>query len=317
MQTTQQLIPLDQIEIAKDYDLHPWQETLVSGGLLASFEKFGILHPPLVKAISDQKFLLVTGKKRFSYAQEALLSSISCLIIEDYSGEDITDFIFEDQTLTAPLTLVEKARLLQIFQEVTGKSPSHTFLKKLALPGNPRQIEQLLHILTQPLELIEAIHSGFVKEKMTWELLRLGNKKERLGLLQFFQLLGLGDGKQRRFLQMLKDIAYKEHSTITEILSEESIQDVLVNSDANVPQKINILGTKFQQMLTPALSAAQQSFAEKLRIMKLPDSFEVTPSTSFEKDAITLSITLHNIECLESRIHELKTLFSDQDCDSA
>jgi len=314
MQITHLTIPLAQIEVTGDYDLHPWQETHIPEDLWDSLARFTVLHPPLVKQIDDNEFALITGKKRISFAQQSSWDVLPCLVVNDACEEEILDLLYEEQALVAPLTLAEKARLLQIFMEKSGQSLTPELLTKLNLPGNVGQSTVLLKILTSPLQLVNAIHSGFIKEKMAWELLRMDSDNERLKIVQFFRYLGLGDGKQRRFLQLLRDIARKNKKTIAELLAEDSIQTVLTDTGFNIPQKINVLSATLQQMLTPHLHAAQHAFSEETRNMKLPANWEVFPSTSFEKDSVTLSVTFADLASLQKNLPQIKAILGDRTC---
>jgi hypothetical protein len=130
---------------------------------------------------------------------------------------------------------------------------------------------------------------------MVSEILSLPEESDKLALVQLFKDCGMGDGKQKRFFSLIRDIALREGSTISSYLQQEKIRAILDHEEMNVPQKIHHLGDLLQQELTPSYSLAERDFVKQVKELHLPINYSISHAPSFERDEITLSITFKNI----------------------
>jgi sulfite reductase alpha subunit-like flavoprotein len=130
---------------------------------------------------------------------------------------------------------------------------------------------------------------------MVSEILLLPDENDKLALVQLFKNCGMGDGKQKRFFTLIRDIALREGLTISSYLQQEKIRAILDHEEMNVPQKIHHLGDLLQQELSPSYSLAERDFVKQLKELHLPTNYSISHSPSFERDEITLTIAFENI----------------------
>ena len=110
----------------------------------------------------------------------------------------------------------------------------------------------------------------------------------------------MGTGKQKRFFNLIRDIAFREGSSITSYLQKKEITEILDHKDMNIPQKIKHLGNLLQHELNPTSSLAEGAFEKQVASLQLPANYAISHSPSFEKDEITLSITFKDFdECAQ------------------
>lgn len=258
-----------------------------------SLSRTGIIHPPIVIQETVEDFTIVSGFRRLTFAHTSTkLDRIDCMVLEKgASFSHILDIILTDQNSDAKLSLAEKARFVQIASRFsTDNDIVGNYLSRLELKKRPSVTLMLLDLLKQEESIIREVHSGRLQEKMVAEILKLPEVADRLALVQLFKTLGMGDGKQRRFFNLIRDIAYRKGSSIVSYLGNKNIRGILNNSEMNVPQKIFHLGDLLQQQLTPSASKAEEDFRKKVKNLQLPANYSISHSPSFEKDAITLSI---------------------------
>ncbi len=132
------------------------------------------------------------------------------------------------------------------------------------------------------------------------------SKKERAALLDLFTTLQLGGGKQRKFLQQIRDCAYARELSIIEFLTKKEIKQILEHSHLNIPQKIQHLGDLLQTFIQPNLYRAQENFNEQIRLLALPENYTVSPSQSFEKDEVTLKISFADLNSCQQFLQDVK-----------
>lgn len=294
-------IPLSAICITSEWNLHPWELNEISTELKQSFQDVGVLHPPIVKEIKEGVYRVVNGCKRLNFLkQEPNLSEVQCMVIDYHASFHHTlNLLLTDQSNGRPLTLAEKCRFVKIAARfLDQKTIQKNYLKRLGLKMRPSTIPHMLKLLEQDFALIKDVHSGRIGEKMVPELLNLPEESDRTMLVQLFRELGMGDGKQRRFFTLLRDIAYRENLTIAAYIERKDIQTILNHEQLNVPQKIHHLSGYLQQQLTPSLMRAEEAFAQKVKKLHLPSNHTVSHIQSFEKDEVTLTIKFKNLgEC--------------------
>ncbi len=301
MRYVYQRVPLQSIVLNTTWNLHPWALDKIPSSLGESFASMAIIHPPIVLEETTEKdnvFVNLCGYRRLQYAMAtAEDANVDCLVLpENTSTELLLNIILEDQKLSAgELSLAEKARFLQIaLQHMNKEAVYSIFLEKLNLKKRNTVLEELRILLKQDKKIIEEVHKGNLQIQMLGEILRLTDAGDRLSLIELFQTLHLGTGKQKRIFQLIRDVAYRNQLTFTDFLAGEDIVQIIENPGLNVPQKIQHLSEFLQQQLQPKSLMAEKQFQEQVKSLHLPKNKTVSHSTSFEKDEVTLSIVFDN-----------------------
>lgn len=312
MSFSYQSIPLDAIDFTPAWNLHPWEYRVIPPELQENLALNGVIHPPLVIADSAQTFAIVSGARRIEFVRRSSNPShIDCLVVDKEAPHSIIlNLILADQSCASPLSLAEKARFIEIAcQFLKMEDIATLFRTKLQLKNGRSVLTDVLKILQQDEEIIREIHAGRLQERMVAEILTLPEKSDRLALVQFFKGLGMGDGKQKKFFNLIRDIAFRKGSSITAFLQKEDIRAILDHAEMNVPQQIHHLGSLLQQEIHPSSSLAEGLFAQQVKTLQLPANYTISHSPSFEKDEITLSITFKNFaECQHYLSHKLEPI---------
>ncbi|MGB3221935.1 MAG: hypothetical protein WBB23_03960 [Desulforhopalus sp.] len=298
MYLTCQSIPLSSIQLCTDWNLHPWEFGIITPELEESLTLNGIIHPPLVLADSAKTFTVISGAKRLEFTRRlSWPSHLCCMVLaENTPPRLILNLILADQNTASKLSLAEKARFVEIACRLLNIEDVKSICKKeLQLKTGRSTISDLLRILQQDEIIIKEIHAGRLQDRMVSEILSLAEESDKLALVQLFKSFGMGDGKQKRFFTLIRDIALREGLTISSYLQQEKIRAILDHEEMNVPQKIHHLGELLQQEISPSYSVAERDFVKQVKDLHLPINYSISHSPSFEKDEITLSIIFKNI----------------------
>lgn len=301
MYLTHRSIPFNSINFTDEWNLHPWEFRDIPRALQETLIQNGVIHPPLVIADSAKTYAIVSGVRRVEFIRRFIApAQIDCMVIDkDAPPSFILNLILTDQSHTARLSLVEKTRFVEIASRFLKMEDIITsFQARLQLPKGRSGITNLLQILKQDERFVREIHIGYIQDRMVLELLSLPRETDRLALIQLFKNLGMGDGKQKRFFSLIRDIAWREGTSISAYLQRKEITAILEHQELNIPQKIQHLGCLLQNEFSPASSLAEELFAKKVKNLGLPANYSISHSPSFEKDETTLSITFRNFpEC--------------------
>lgn len=311
-----QSLAVDSIDTsATQWSLHPWQSNDLPPELQASLARCGVLHPPMVLPdLTDpaKPFVIVSGRRRIEFMRKhTSLSHIHCLVIDkDAPPHCIFDLILTEQASPGSLSLAEKARFMALACRMSiPQDMQNSFLPRLELKSGRSTLTTLRKILAQNEIIIREIHAGRMQERMVTELLSLPEEADRLALTMLFKDLRMGDGQQRKFFHMIRDIAFRQGSSISLFLQQKEIVAILNQQQMNIPQKIQHLGNLLQHALTPTSTLAEETFSQVTKDLQLPTSHSIRHSPFFEKDEVTLSITFQNFaECVDYLEREKKSL---------
>lgn len=297
------------------WNLHPWAASIWSDELLSSFSQVGILHPPYVLPCKNGSFQIVSGFRRCRFSATVTHdAAISCMILsKDTDSTTLLDLILEEQRTARPLSLVEKARFLEICrqQNLTSGQILERYAEKLALRRQRATLDQLTALLKEDALFLEGIDQGQILEKMAGDLLLLTDPVDRLALVRLFCTLRMGDNQQKKFYATLRDLVKRQHIPIASYLQSPGISTILDHPTMNLPQKVQHLGAYLQEQLSPEAVRAEQAFEERRKELQLPPCCSLQHSQSFESDTVDLTITFKNLsECAEV-LPAIKSLFGE------
>lgn len=304
-----QTIASASIDFTTEWSLHPWASTAISDELQDSFGRTGILHKPILLTKAGGRFDIISGFRRLHFlVSRTKAEKIDCLVLAQTSEPaSILDILLTDQGLSQPLSLAEKAQFIKICSRFFDHPEIVAgYLERLHLPKRPATINELAVILSQDPLMITEIHAGRLQEKMVSELLRLPAQSDRIAMIRLFKELAMGDGKQKRFFTLIRDISFRQGSAVAAYLKTPAIQEIVKNQGLNTPQKIFHLGNLLQQQIHPSFAQAEGDFVKRVGSLHLPACCTLSHSPSFETDEVTLSISFKNFSACHVRIPELK-----------
>jgi hypothetical protein len=296
------ILNLDSIDDGRRWNVHPFLHTVISSGLKASCERVGILRPPLVLASHDGRYDMLDGRQRMTVAREILgLRQCPCLILPATTpAQVVLTMLLESQCCTAPLSPMETAHFLNLLRQVP-ETAQHSGSPFESMPCErfgivvSRRTERLLQLEDN---LQEMVHTLFLSEAMALELLKL-QAEDRHRLAELFRTFGMGGGKQKRFFSLIRDIAGRNATSIAAILDQPPIRDILLHQEMNQPQKVHAMLSVLQQLASPSLNAAEETFRQRVAALDPPPGCTIQHRQSFETDDVDLTIRFRDFSQLE------------------
>ena len=279
-------LPLEAIQDSFTWNLHPFLDDIIPDTLLKSIIKIGILHPPVLVQ-SGTAYDVVCGRKRIQCAQGSGQSHLHCFVMpQDSSHKTILEFLLEEQLSSAPLSLPELAHFSMLCLDNVGREEALAMLPETIPSGLRGRLPSLLEF-DYPLQ--RQIHHGSVSDRIIFDLLKL-TREERRRLVSIIELLQLGGNKQKRLFTLCRDIILRENISISSLLDEPEIKEVIEHNEMNIPQITNRLLSLLQRRCYPRSTAAKENFQAQVLELSLPETCDIYPSPFFEKDEVTLSI---------------------------
>jgi ParB family chromosome partitioning protein len=306
------LISPEHLKTQNSWEIRPvLPDTFLTRQSIESIRRTGLLYQPIVQKTSDGLYDFITGRRSFEAFQAISPGArIWCRILtDDISARDILCLVFDENSRTRPLSLIELAYFFQLCGSLLSSHEQRELYDSLGLQANPHNINRTIELLQLEPPLQIALLTEKITEVVARELLKL-DEVDRTAVFTLFMHLNIGGGKQRRILTLLKDLVGRKGVSVVDYLDMDDIQDILNHQEMNVPQKTQSLLQLLQNLQTPTLKEAETIFSAWKSGLKLPDNCDVEHSPAFEQDSVTLSVTFKNKEQIEKRLAEIKHLVS-------
>jgi len=293
--------------------LLPFTDTkqAIQEDLARSIKAVGILHPPILLQRDSTVYSIVSGFKRLTIARKTQ-KKIHCLILAPSTHpQHCLEIALEDSLTSHPLSPIERAVFLKKMRSYySDKELAENFLPRLNMTGSTILVEKSCSLLQLEFPLQTAVHSGVIDEKAAHQLLQL-DMRDRLALYDIITALHLSVGNQKKVISSLHDLAKRRKTSIHTLLCSKDIKNILNHSTANTPQKTTLLANWLNRERFPRLLAAEKEFKIFRDNLNLPNNVSLTPSRSFERDNIGMTIDWKNKENLAITWPEIKKIIDD------
>jgi len=277
-----------------------------------SIAALGVLDPPILRQRAGG-YQIVAGFRRIDGCRLLGRSDIRARVLRPDTDDSIcVRLAIADNSLQRPLNLIETARALNL---LAGVAADEMELSRqaavLALPDNPSLMRKIMSLTALPVGLQPRRAAGELARAMALELKRLDSATaESLGRL--FADLKLGLNRQRELLTLLTEIARREEMTVSELLSETALRNLLSAPEIERSQKAGQLRSLLRRRRYPVMSAATAAFQELVRNLNLGPGVQLVPPGNFEGTTYTLLITFDRLDQLRDRSLQIENLFRSQ-----
>ena len=277
-----------------------------------SIAALGVLDPPILRKKAGA-YQIVAGFRRIDACRLLGRSDLRARVLPtDTDDSTCVRLAIADNSLQRPLNLIETARALNL---LAGVAADETDLSRqaagLALPGNPSLMRKIMSLTTLPAGLQTRLAAGELAMAMALELKRLDSATaESLGRL--FADLKLGLNRQRELLSLLTEIARREEITMSELLNEPALQNLLSAPEIERSQKAGQLRSLLRRRRYPVMSAATAGFQDLVRHLNLGPGVQLVPPGNFEGTTYTLAITFDRLDQLRDRSLQIENLLRSQ-----
>ena len=276
--------------------------------LRRSIDRYGILHPPVVREISAGLYGVVTGRKRLL----ALLAlqkgnTCHCLVVSKRVPKiEIFDMLLAEIQLTRQLTIVEKAIFLKkIIPLADERQIVKEYLPRLGLAPDPLILQQILKLLELEKPVLLGMHQGYVNERVARDFIAL-QVQDRTILFEIIAALRPSFSNQIKLIHICQELAGRENKSIVTLLDNDEVHAILHHQDANPPQKIKNLMAWLARRQTPRYKQAEEEFSRFVTAIRLPGNVSVAHTPFFEDDKVTLSIRFRSLKSLQQAWKKIK-----------
>lgn len=304
-------IPINDIQTKTIWNLRPFSLAKPSIELCSSLAVLNLIHPPIVIAAENKTYSILSGRRRIIAFRKVFpdKKTIPILLLQENIGyERILQYLLTDKIYSGHFSPMEKAYFFQLcLEHMSIKSAAQKFLPLMKEKSQPHIITKYISLCNLEPELQQSVHTEQINPKLGMELLSL-SKEDRSTLHTLFRRLEFGGGKQKRLLALSKDLAGRQQTQISTLLTEKEYEAILNHPEMNLPQKGASLLTLLHSQLYPQSNGAEEDFNKRVQRMKLESSCSIEHSPAFERDEIQLHLKFATLDDLEKQLATIKKL---------
>jgi ParB/RepB/Spo0J family partition protein len=272
--------------------------------LIQSVRESGILSPLHVQPAGAGQFRIIIGFRRFEVARELGLQEIPCIVREEESKLTLFVQALEDNLVTRPLHLLEKAHILLKLRDEFGLSDQvlmDDFMSLLDIRVDRFHLQQYLSLarLPEPLQRVvqDPLEPDIALKLSKWK----GEEQE------FFQTLAskfrLGKNKQKQLFALLDELRDSTAVTPSEggtrisapILWQQSgAAEIEEDERLSLSDRFAKAFEMLYRMRFPRLSSYEQEYERLKSALKLPPRIQFHAPRYFEGEKIDVSFAFQS-----------------------
>jgi len=307
-------VNIDQIDFNDRSYIFTFESPLFQ--LVASINKVGLIHPPILEQKENHTFRIVSGLKRILALRHLKKDLFDAQVYYAKSEKpDIDLFLLNlyENIGTRNLNSIEKAvvihKLINLFY-FSEEKVRIEILPLLDLGVNKVVLERYLKLVLLEDNIKISVAEDFISINIAIALLER-QSFERQAIFNFFQKLRLGKNRQKEFLGLFQELSEITGQSYTQILENIEIQDVLSDNKITLPRKIDRIKEILRKIRYPIFTEVNEKFQTLKKQLNLPPNIMLRPPPFFEGEKYTIEFKFKN-QSEYKKVVEILNSIADQ-----
>jgi len=265
-----------------------------------SIKAVGIINPPLLSA-SNSRLSIITGYGRILASKNLGFSCIPCQIVteKDISYIDSLLINLYDNLVSRGFNTVEKAMAISRLESHLPKDEIiRKYMPALGLSGDNHTFDLYLRIEKQlDNNMKRWLVNDVISFKTLISMFKQNMSPEDISLSgHLISRLKLNFNYQRQFIDILSDLSMTKGISVSKILADPRLEDILEDTQTNQPQKSRNVIDYLKKLRYPRLSDAEMKFKKKVRSLNLPAKVQIKAPPFFEAEGFRLEVNFKDGE---------------------
>lgn len=208
---------------------------------------------PIVLLEQNNILILIDGIKRLTTHKNFESNSIQACVIktQDTIKPEIINTLRLELNKERRKDLLEKSKVIAWFNEHFSKIELSDFAKRYEIPQN--EISFLSHVQKCDQIIIDALLQNLLDLSNVEDFLHLSTADSQ-SILKLFSHFRFSRQLQRELIEWLPEIAFNHNTTVTDLLKDNHIQELISNKKIAPPQIIEQLRKYFFTLRFPSYS---------------------------------------------------------------
>lgn len=301
-------VPLNAIDF--DNEIYRITEDLNLPPIIASIEAIGQQNPVLLLQASSSCKIIICGFRRLHALRRIGSAHAIARVVSDAECSPTQAFRIAllDNLSHRTLNALEKARTLSSLKNscaLDDDSLAETYLPLLGIEPNKKVLHQYLSIMNVDPRL-RALHNAGILTLASVE--RIAGMQEDIqnDLLTVFKNIRLSSSLQRKFFDLVEDLAAIAETGPKEVLSRSELVAALEISELSRFQKGERILDLLHRWRNPRLAQVEEKFSADKKRLGLPGSVHLSHDPFFEKRQLTVEFTVSTAKQFGEMADELQ-----------
>jgi ParB family transcriptional regulator, chromosome partitioning protein len=273
--------------------------------LVRSLNGIGLINAVVLLPENDD-FIILCGFKRFEAARALGWTEIRASVLpQDTPQKEHVRLCIADNSFQRPLNLIEISKALALLKE-SFINPEAVIEEaaSLGLPSGIKYLKKIEPLWQMPKPVQEGILSESISLSTAWQLSRMP-ENEAIAFAKIFESLNCSLNKQREIIILIQEISILENKTISTILAEDRVNQIVSDKDLDKNVKTRQLRSDLRRRRYPNISKTEKAFFTKVDKLGLSERLRLTPPQDFEGDTYRLTLDFKNLQELRKHIEKL------------
>ncbi len=284
------------------FDLNP---------LIHSIERVGLINTPLLFRHKKGALKIITGYKRILAHHEMKMDRVRCRIVTtaDFSPLECLLINLYDNLTVRALNPVEKGMVLAHLDSLVSTDDMLTYY--MPLLGLPSHQETYRLYLSIDRDLDDATKHVIAQERLGIQgLKRLVDldREAQAAISDLFIKIKFNINQQIQCIDYLDDLSHIEDRSVTQILTDDALMDILSDDRANTPQKAKAIVRLLRERRLPSVVEADRLFKRQVAGLPLPKGVQIGAPPYFEGPDFKMTIQFKDGLQLANIIDKLNTI---------
>ncbi len=275
--------------------------------LVESIDNIGLINNPyIIRNKNKSSIEVVTGFRRILALKELRIKEVFCFDLTDagLTSYEILLFALHDNIFSRELNIIEKSMLINNISKIV--KDSNSIYKVCHLIKINRKDYPVFLKINKLDESIKQYLAGNILNFKSIELLIHMDREDILLTSYWIDKLKLSYNYQIQFIDFLIDISRINKTSISVILNNAYLQDLLKDEKRNTPQKAKEFMDYFRMMRNPGISKYQEIFKKWVNDLHLPNNVRILNPQFFESKGYRMEIDFNNGEELQKVLMEMR-----------
>jgi len=278
--------------------------------LISSIRQYGLLYPIIVQKGKGEELFIVHGARRFSASQCIGWDAIPCQVIpQTVDLQEVYQFSLSVFLSHQKPNIIEQARIMQKLRAFVSEDVViGEFLPRLGLPPQRKVFSRISQLAELEDEIAHDLAVGEADPQLGWRMLKLP-PAARLPMYRFLRQLPFTVSQQFEILEYIQEVSHRDQSSLEELLAHPAVQDILA-SDPDLRRKANSIRLFWRARRYPRLTGLEEEFAERRKMLHLPEHLELYPPRNFEHGNYKFELRFSDCAELQQKLDFLNRLIN-------
>jgi hypothetical protein len=270
--------------------------------LAASIRTAGLINPPVLLPESENTFTIICGFRRINACRHLGWEQLAARFLPpDSTRAQCVLVAIADNCSARELNLIETARALKL---LSGSLPDDKAVVRMAreagLPMATAILPKIRSLESLPALLQQGLIDGTLSLAMAQRLqgMPVEDALEAFGL---FCEIRAGLNVQREILDNAGEAARREGIRLLEVLRNDALMQIRTFTEGDRSWKTRQIRKWLKTRRYPALSAAEERFAQQAGKLDLPQDMRLVPPAGFEGADYSLSLRFNSLDRLHAQ----------------